>query len=163
MAQRYEFAGQRLAKVSVVGAYRDLEVLTPSGITRELETSGTEARFDGDLHHHYHVRCARCGRVDRIRGVFGDRLRFNFWNLSGYDIIGHPLRHVPGVQGDYRRECQRRVAAGPIAGAGLRRSATALWFATCETIETMWFLRSQRSIRSQRERGAWTKGGTKND
>lgn len=90
-AEPRELVGQRLREVRVAGAYRDPGLLTPSGITRKLETCGAGTRFAADPRHRCRRGCARCSPVDEIHGAFGDLLRVNFRNLNGYGIIGHPL------------------------------------------------------------------------
>lgn len=90
----YEIARRRLPKISLGTVYRNLELLTQMGVVRKLQISGAEARFDGDLDQHYHVRCVRCGRVDDVHGVPGDFVRTDFESLNGYDIIGHCLEFL---------------------------------------------------------------------
>lgn len=93
-AELYEIARRRLPKISLGTVYRNLELLTQMGVVRKLQISGGEARFDGDVEHHYHVRCVRCGRVDDVHGVPGELVRANFESLNGYNIIGHRLEFL---------------------------------------------------------------------
>jgi Fur family ferric uptake transcriptional regulator len=54
--------------VSLGTVYRNLELLSRSGIIRKLEIGGHQKRFDGDLGAHQHVRCIRCGRIEDVAG-----------------------------------------------------------------------------------------------
>ena len=93
-AELYELARARLPKISLGTVYRNLEVLAENGVIRKLEIAGAEARFDGDLVRHHHVRCIRCGRVDDVRGVSADFEKGEVSDLSGYEILGFRLDFV---------------------------------------------------------------------
>lgn len=97
----YEIVRQRLPKISLGTVYRNLELLSQNGQIRKLELGGAEARFDGDLSRHYHVRCAHCGKVDDIRDLPGDLVREQVREMNGYRILGHRLEFV-GVCPDCR-------------------------------------------------------------
>jgi Fur family ferric uptake transcriptional regulator len=90
-AELHEIARRRLPKISLGTVYRNLEVLARMGVIRKLEASGDQARFDGDLDQHYHVRCVLCGRVDDARGVVEDPVKEGVEEVSGYDIQGFHL------------------------------------------------------------------------
>ena len=62
----YEIVRRRLPKISLGTVYRNLELLARTGLIQKLEFGGGEARFDGNVDRHDHVRCVRCGRVDDI-------------------------------------------------------------------------------------------------
>ena len=90
-AELYELTRRRLPRISLATVYRNLELLTRMGVVRKLETGGSEARFDGDLDRHHHVRCVRCGRVDDVHGVSTDFSGDKFTSPNGYSIIGHQV------------------------------------------------------------------------
>ncbi|MCK4341055.1 MAG: transcriptional repressor [Phycisphaerae bacterium] len=87
----YEIARRRLPNISLATVYRNLELLTKIGVVRKLEFGGSEARFDGDLDQHYHVRCIYCGRVDDLHGVSAKLGGYTSRSTNGYDIIGYRL------------------------------------------------------------------------
>lgn len=93
-AELHELARRRLPRLSLATVYRNLELLTHMGVVRRLETGGSEARFDGDLDRHYHVRCVHCGRVDDVHGVPTGLGGEEFTSPSGYSIIGHQVEFV---------------------------------------------------------------------
>jgi len=105
----------RLPKISLSTVYRNLQLLAEMGTIRKLEMGGSEARFDGDLDHHCHVRCVRCGRLDDYREVphhvvhslTGGRVA----GPDGYDILGYQLE-FSGIC----PECREQRSDGPIAG-----------------------------------------------
>jgi Fur family ferric uptake transcriptional regulator len=90
----YEIARHRLPKLSLGTVYRNLELLADSGVIRKLGIGGPEARFDGDVSQHYHVRCVKCGRVDDAHGVPSDLLLDQVNSVDGYEITGLHLEYV---------------------------------------------------------------------
>lgn len=64
----YERVRTKLPHVSLGTVYRNLELLSRSGVIRKLEIGGQQMRFDGELNKHQHIRCIRCGRIDDLRG-----------------------------------------------------------------------------------------------
>ncbi len=62
----YERVRDRLPRISLGTVYRNLEKLAASGMIRRLEKTGSQMRFDGDLHDHQHIRCILCGRIEDI-------------------------------------------------------------------------------------------------
>ncbi|HCE44102.1 MAG TPA: transcriptional repressor [Lentisphaeria bacterium] len=59
----YEIIRRKTPKVSLASVYRNLEVLSKSGLIRKVEVGGTQMRFDGDTSQHSHLKCSSCGRV----------------------------------------------------------------------------------------------------
>ena len=67
----YEIVRRRLPDISLGTVYRNLVLLSDSGIIQKLEFGGGEACFDGKPDKHYHVQCIICGRVDDLRDLPG--------------------------------------------------------------------------------------------
>lgn len=119
----YEIVRQRLPKVSLGTVYRNLELLADQGTVCKLELGGTEARFDGNVKRHDHIRCLECGRVDDAKSPPLELSRSTGHDLGGYRILGYRLEYV-GVCPDCRRQSEpdpgvdaRRAGAGPGPGA----------------------------------------------
>ena len=100
-ATLHEIVRKRLPKVSLGTVYRNLDLLTRTGVIQKLNTSDTETRFDGNTDLHYHVCCARCGRVDDVHDVPVDLVDRGIGELQGFDILGHQLRFI-GICPDCR-------------------------------------------------------------
>lgn len=62
----YERIRIRMPRISLGTVYRNLEKLAGCGMIRRLENTGSQMRFDGDLHGHQHIRCISCGRIEDI-------------------------------------------------------------------------------------------------
>jgi Fur family ferric uptake transcriptional regulator len=87
----YEVVRQRLPKISLGTVYRNLERLAETGQIVKLQFGGGQARFDGELAHHDHVRCVRCGRVDDVYCAPLALPPAQGEDFGGYQIIGHRL------------------------------------------------------------------------
>jgi Fur family transcriptional regulator, ferric uptake regulator len=85
---------RRLPKISLGTVYRNLELLVQSGMIQKIELSSAEARFDGNLNPHSHVRCVRCGRVDDVAAPPLDLLGGMANDMHGYQILGHRLEFL---------------------------------------------------------------------
>lgn len=62
----YSVVRERLPRISLGTVYRNLDFLADSGEIRRLESAGSIKRFDGNLHHHQHVRCMVCGCIGDV-------------------------------------------------------------------------------------------------
>ena len=86
----FELVRRRLPKTSLGTVYRNLELLVRMGAVQKLEFEG-EARFDGNVERHDHLRCVGCGRVDDLFGPPLDLSGGESDDLCGYEILGHRL------------------------------------------------------------------------
>ena len=87
-SQLYEITRRRLPRISLGTVYRNLELLVEMGLARKLEMAGAEARFDGDVSQHYHVRCIRCGRVADTHALGDEPVKVDVKEVAGYEITG---------------------------------------------------------------------------
>jgi len=87
----FQILRKRLPKISLGTVYRNLELLVQMGMVRKLEFTGAEARFDGNLPPHDHVRCIRCGKVDDIEGPPLELSQCAYHDCKGYEILDHHL------------------------------------------------------------------------
>ncbi len=87
----YALVRQRLPKISLGTVYRNLDLLTRTGIIQKLEFGGEEARFDGNPTPHHHVRCVKCGRIDDIHGPSLDLLGGMVNDFNDYCVLGHRI------------------------------------------------------------------------
>ncbi|HEB68713.1 MAG TPA: ArsR family transcriptional regulator [Desulfobulbus sp.] len=62
----YERIKKKLPRISLATVYRNLEIMSESGLINKLEISGRQKRFDWDLEQHDHIYCVQCHRVDNI-------------------------------------------------------------------------------------------------
>jgi Fur family ferric uptake transcriptional regulator len=90
----YAMVRRRLPRISLGTVYRNLEILAEGGAIRRLDMAGRQRRYDGNLEHHYHVRCVRCGRVGDVVSRPLPELDNAFRGSSDYEIIGHRLELV---------------------------------------------------------------------
>jgi Fe2+ or Zn2+ uptake regulation protein len=87
----YEIVRLRLPQISLGTVYRNLDLLAGLGKIKKLDLCGHQARFDGNLQKHDHIRCVRCGRVDDMFNCPLDPSNTTFNDWGGYEVIGHRL------------------------------------------------------------------------
>lgn len=90
----YEIVRHRIPKISLGTVYRNLELLARAGTILKLDTAGEEARFDGNIHRHAHVRCIKCGRVDDIHAPELDLVGGVIHDSQGYHILDCRLQYL---------------------------------------------------------------------
>ena len=90
-AALYVIVRRRLPNISLGTVYRNLDLLARTGLIQKLEFAGAEARFDGNVQHHDHVRCVQCGRVDDVSAPPLGLLGGADDDWGGYQILGHRL------------------------------------------------------------------------
>jgi len=90
----YNMVRRRLPGISLGTVYRNLEILSDSGMIQKLETSGSARRYDGNPKVHYHVRCVRCERVDDLPVSTLPVLESAIRKGCGYEILGYRLEFI---------------------------------------------------------------------
>ena len=101
----YAIVRRRMPKISLGTVYRNLELLNQLGMVRKLDFSGGEARYDGNVEDHDHLRCVCCMRVDDAPGPPLALKGGGKEDWGGYNVLGHRLE-VFGVC----PKCSRRKA-----------------------------------------------------
>jgi Fur family ferric uptake transcriptional regulator len=59
----YNRVRKRIPRVSLGTIYRNLEILSGSGLISKIELAGHQKMFDGNLYDHYHLRCIKCSKI----------------------------------------------------------------------------------------------------
>ena len=90
----YQLVRKRMPRISLGTVYRNLELLSESGLIQKLEWAGTQKRFDGALESHYHVRCLTCGRVQDIAGEGPSVLNDFLGSIDHFEIMGYRLELI---------------------------------------------------------------------
>jgi len=90
----YDLVRRQLPRMSLGTVYRNLEMLSESGVIRKLELGGTPRRFDGNATDHHHVRCIRCGRLEDAAVEPSAAVENALRGVSDYDILGYRLEFI---------------------------------------------------------------------
>jgi Fur family transcriptional regulator, ferric uptake regulator len=89
----YAIVRRRMPKISLGTVYRNLEFLNRMQMIRKLDFGSEEARYDGNLSDHDHLRCILCMRIDDLPGpplaLSGEKQED--WN--GYEVLGRRLEY----------------------------------------------------------------------
>ena len=84
----YERIKKKLPRISLATVYRNLEILSETGLIKKLEISGRQKRFDWNPQDHDHVYCTKCHRVDNIPTETAPLLSIEPNQQKGYRITG---------------------------------------------------------------------------
>jgi Fur family ferric uptake transcriptional regulator len=90
----YETVRKRMPRISLGTVYRNLEILSRSGLARKLDLAGARRRFDGSLEDHYHVRCMGCGKVEDLPVGPMQDLEEAVRRKTEFEIVGHRLNFI---------------------------------------------------------------------
>ena len=89
----YEAVHEHHPSIGRATVYRTLGRLADEGEVGRVRINNGADRFDHRAFAHYHVRCARCGRVDDVMvPLLGDDVERRAQEASGYRITGHTLQ-----------------------------------------------------------------------
>ncbi len=84
----YRIVRRKLPKISLGTVYRNLEILSGSGVIQKIEVPGTTKRFDGEAETHHHVRCVSCGAVSDVGPGHTIVVPEITGDVAGYRIVG---------------------------------------------------------------------------
>ncbi len=92
-SELYEIVRKRLPRISLGTVYRNLEVLHKDGRIIKLDLIGHEARFDGMVKPHCHVRCTACGKVRDLPEIDPRKFETSSAEINGFLIQGFKLEY----------------------------------------------------------------------
>jgi len=91
----YQVVRRRLPHISLGTVYRNLEILSRTGIIRKIELGGAQRRFDGDLEIHQHIRCTECGRIDDLpAGAAITNCDQDLVEGTGYEVVERRVEFI---------------------------------------------------------------------
>ncbi|MDD3815526.1 MAG: transcriptional repressor [Desulfocapsaceae bacterium] len=105
----YDMVRKRLPRIGLGTVYRNLELMSETGMILKLEVGGTQKRFDATVTPHYHVRCMECGRVDDIKIPIQDDINELAAEACHYQILGHHIEFT-GLCGDCGKSPQQKTS-----------------------------------------------------
>jgi Fur family transcriptional regulator, ferric uptake regulator len=109
-ASLYGIVRERLPSISLGTVYRNLEMLCAAGLVQKLEFGGAEARYDGTVARHDHIRCVQCGRLEDVGGPPLDLPGDHANDLGGYKILGHRFEYF-GICAACQAKCSSDATA----------------------------------------------------
>jgi Fe2+ or Zn2+ uptake regulation protein len=62
----YGIAKERMPTISLKTVYETLHSLVAFGQIQQIDLGTRSIRFDADVHHHHHLVCSSCGRIENI-------------------------------------------------------------------------------------------------
>lgn len=108
----YERVRKRLPRISMGTVYRNLDILSSSGLIHRLEPGLPQMRFECVTKDHYHITCMRCGKIEDAPIEPSDNALETLENALGrltkHGIFGHKLEFV-----GLCRECLQKEIENP--------------------------------------------------
>lgn len=77
--------------ISKATVYRNLNRLSETGKIRKIEAPGGPDRFDHRRDEHYHVKCAKCGRIFDVDMDYIPGLEKRIRDARGFQFTGHDI------------------------------------------------------------------------
>jgi Fur family ferric uptake transcriptional regulator len=90
----YQVLRKKMPRISLGTVYRNLEILSESGIIQKLDVGGTQKRFDANISTHYHVRCTICGRVADVHMEPHMELEAEAQKVTDFEIFRHRVEYL---------------------------------------------------------------------
>lgn len=90
----YGVVRKKMPNISLATVYRNLELLSETGVIAKLEVSGRQKCFDGDVVVHDHVTCVQCHRVENVVLGQDEEDCPSHGVVDGYIITGRRLEFV---------------------------------------------------------------------
>ncbi|MFH2123914.1 MAG: transcriptional repressor [Pseudomonadota bacterium] len=105
----YDMVRKRLPRIGLGTVYRNLELMSETGMILKLEVGGTQKRFDATVAPHYHVRCMECGKVDDIKMPVQEDINDIAAKACQYQILGHHIEFT-GLCEDCAKSAQKETS-----------------------------------------------------
>ena len=108
----YERLRKRLPHISLGTVYSNLKALCKAGQAVKLDYGSHEARYDGVVSPHAHVRCVHCGKAADMRIARLPDLKAHAQPVEGYEILDFRVE-FSGIcpRCRKRQPRQRRIAS----------------------------------------------------
>jgi len=97
-------ARSSLGSADYSSVFRAVSQLEREGLLDRIELGDGKARFEMRDHHHEHIRCEVCGRVEEVPVCVLDDASAQVHNLTGFKVTSHRV-----VFGGLCRECAAKA------------------------------------------------------
>lgn len=87
----FKLVSKRLPNISLGTVYRNLDLLSKTGVIQKLEVGGLTARYDGDTDKHFHICCTDCGRIDDVFDLPENLINIDLSMIKGYAVKGYQM------------------------------------------------------------------------
>jgi Fur family ferric uptake transcriptional regulator len=82
-------------RVGIASVYRTLEQLTRDGFVQRIDVGAGISRFEpiysDGAHHHHHLVCDDCGKVEAFADAELERVLHKVEGRTGYSVAGHDV------------------------------------------------------------------------
>ena len=101
----YSMVKRHNPDVGLATVYRTLDLLADLEVLQKMDFGDGKARFelnDTEAHHHHHLICLNCGKVEEFDADLLERLEASIEEKTGFEIINHRLKFF-----GYCTDCKR--------------------------------------------------------
>lgn len=91
----YSIVKESSPDIGLATVYRTLDLLAELGILQKMDFGDGKARFelnDQEVHHHHHLICLSCGKVQEFDLDLLEALEANISETKDFEIINHRLK-----------------------------------------------------------------------
>jgi len=91
----YSIVKESYPEIGLATVYRTLDLLAELGILQKMDFGDGKSRFelnDEDVHHHHHLICISCGKVQEFELDLLESLEDSIHENMGFEIINHRLK-----------------------------------------------------------------------
>lgn len=114
--QVYERVRKRLPRISMGTVYRNLDILSKTGLLKKIDPGHPQMRFDGNVLDHYHIVCMACGSIEDVPAAPPnpslDNMVRAFTKMTSYRIFGHNVQLMglcPGCMKEGRSSLEEKI------------------------------------------------------
>jgi Fur family ferric uptake transcriptional regulator len=93
-AELYRIVRKKIPNISLATVYRNLELLSETGVIAKLEVSGRQKCFDSEVVAHDHVTCVQCHAIENVVLSEGKEDNPSYEGVDGYIITGRRLEFM---------------------------------------------------------------------
>ena len=87
----YENVRKKDDKISLGTVYRNLEKLDQNGEIKRLKMANQKDRFDGNISHHYHGFCTKCGMLVDIFVKYYKDIDIYINKNTEFEVVSHDV------------------------------------------------------------------------
>jgi Fur family transcriptional regulator, stress-responsive regulator len=102
----YVIARKRMPTISLKTVYETLHSLAALGEIQQIDLGIGSARFDPDVHHHHHLVCSSCARIENVD------LDLGLLALTAAERHGFMLSHTEVIFRGLCPDCVARDSGG---------------------------------------------------
>jgi Fur family ferric uptake transcriptional regulator len=87
----HQAAREGLGSADYSSVFRAVAALEREGVIGRIEVGDGQARYELSDHHHEHIRCEACGRVEEVAACVLEDVSGRIQELTGFEVTSHQV------------------------------------------------------------------------